>query len=125
MRKLAIHLVCDGSLLEHYHDMFWIFRQWSHVEVDQPLPRIAGSCQIDLIFIDRRSALSHLFDQRNQGRPKPYQFTEHVPTKQWGRSVKELLGGHVRVSDLSVEGYHDHWMWQRIQYCVCGRIDVC
>ena len=62
MGQLAVHLVGDGALLQHQHDVVGIFRQRRDVQIDQAFARIARRRQIDLVFVDGRAAPAHLVD---------------------------------------------------------------
>ena len=55
MRQLPVHLVGDGALLQHDHDVIRIFRHRPDVEIDQPLARIARRGEVDLVFVHRAS----------------------------------------------------------------------
>ncbi len=102
MGELAVHLVGDGALLQHDHDVVRIFRQRRHVQVDQPFARIARRRQIDFVFVHRRAALAHLLDQRQQRRAERHQLAHHVTAQHRDRGFEELLGRHIGVGDLAV-----------------------
>ena len=99
MGELAVHLVRDGALLQHHHHVVGIFRQRRDMQVDQPLARIARGGEIDLVFVDRRAALAHLLDQRQERRAERHQFAQHVPAQHRDRRLEELFGRHIGVGD--------------------------
>jgi hypothetical protein len=64
VRQLPVHLVGDGALLQHHDDVARPLGQRGHVQVDLAVAADAGRTEIDLVFVDRRSARAHLVDQR-------------------------------------------------------------
>ena len=118
MGELAIHLVCDRPLLEHDDNVLGVFRQRRDVEVDQALAGIAWRCQIDLVFVDCRSALPHLLDQGQERRAEWHELAQQVPAQHGRRRLEELLCRNICVGNLAVRGYHDHRMRQCVQHRV-------
>ena len=66
MRHLAVDLVGHRPFLEHHHDRAREFRHRSDVEIDNLFDAEARRRHVDAIFVDRRAALAHLIDQRQQ-----------------------------------------------------------
>ena len=98
MGELAVHLVGDGALLQHHHDVVGLLRQRRDVQIDQPVAGIARRAEVDLVFVDGGAARAHLLDQRRAagcrtapGRaaggaataaPKP---RKRIPRRHWRR----------------------------------------
>ena len=57
MGELAVHLVGDGALLQHDHDVVGPLRQRRDMQIDQPFARIARRAEIDLVFVHGGAAL--------------------------------------------------------------------
>ena len=56
MGQLPVHLVGDGALLQHHHDMAGPFRERRDMQIDLAIAADPRRAQIDLVFIDRRAA---------------------------------------------------------------------
>ena len=78
MGELAVHLVGDGALLEHHHDVPGLLRNRCNVQVDETVAGHARRRQIDLVFVDRGSARAHLVDQSEQGTAERHEVAQHV-----------------------------------------------
>ena len=107
MRELAIHLVGDGALLQHHHDVVGLFRQRRDVQVDQPVAGIARRAEIDLVFVDRGAALAHLLDQRQQRTAERHQVAQQMPSQQRRRNLEKCFRGDVGVDHFAVRRHHD------------------
>jgi hypothetical protein len=123
MGQLTIHFVGDGALLQHHHDVSWIFRQLRYIEIDQPFARIARSCQINLVFVDRRAATTHLLYQREQGGTERYKLAQRVPAQHCRGCFEELFRRDIGIRNSSIGRYHDHRVWQCVQQRVGGAAD--
>ncbi len=56
MGELAVHLVGDGALLQHHHDMAGPFGDGRDMQVDLAIAAHSRRAQIDLVLVDRRRA---------------------------------------------------------------------
>ena len=112
MGELAVHLVGDGALLQHHHDVVRPLGQRRDMQVDEALARIARRAEIDLVFVDRRAALAHLLDQRQQRAAERHQVAQRVPAQQRQRRFEEGFRRHIGVGDLAVGRDHDDRMRQ-------------
>ena len=66
MGELPVHLVGDRALLQHHDDMAVEFGQRRDMEIDETFAGITRRGEVDLVFVHRRAALPHLFDERQQ-----------------------------------------------------------
>ena len=54
--ELAVHLVGDGALLQHHHDVVRPLRERRHMQVDDAVAGIARRAEVDLVFVDGGAA---------------------------------------------------------------------
>ena len=66
MGQLTVHPGGDGALLQHDNYLIRPLGQGRHVQIDQPLPRVARCAEIDLVLVHRSAARMHLLDERQQ-----------------------------------------------------------
>ena len=102
MGELAVHLVRDGALLQHDHDVIGPLRQRRHVQVDQAFAGIARRAEIDLVFVDGGAAAAHLVDEREQGAAERHQVAQTMSAQQRQRGLEEGFGGGIGVGDAPV-----------------------
>ena len=102
MGELAVHLVGDGALLQHHHDMAGPLRHRRDIEVDEALARIARRREVDAIFVHRRAAVAHLLDQREQRRAERHEVAQQMPPQQQHRDFEEGFGRDIGLGDLAV-----------------------
>ena len=67
MCQLAIHLVRNGALLQHDDDVARLLGNRRDMEIDNAFARHARRRKVDLVFVDGRTAMAHLLDERQQG----------------------------------------------------------
>ena len=120
MGQLTVHLVGDGPLLQHDHQMVRPVRQRRNMQIDQTLARIARRPQIDLVFIDRSATRARLFEQRQQRAAERHELGQRMSPQQRQRGFEECLRGRIRIGDAAVARDHDHGMRQRIEHGVGG-----
>ena len=115
MRQLPVHLVGDGALLQHHDDVARPLRERRDVQVDLTVAADPGRAEVDLVFVDRRVARSHLVDQRQQRTAERHQFFQRLPLQELGRNLEEGFGGDVGVDDATVGCDQQHRVRQRIE----------
>ena len=120
MGELAVHLVGDGALLQHHHDMVGPLRQRRDMQIDEPVAGIARRREIDLVFVHRRAALAHLLDQRQQRAAERHQVAQQLPAQQQHRRLEEGFRRDIGVGDLAVGGDDDDRQRQRIEHRIGG-----
>jgi hypothetical protein len=116
MRELAIHLVGDGALLQHHDDVFRLFRQRRYMQVHQTVAWIAWRAEIDLVFIDGRTASAHLLDQQKERTAERHQFAKLMTPQQRQRNLKEGFGRSIGVDHFPIGGYNDDGVRQGIEH---------
>ena len=120
MGELAVHLVGDGALLQHHHDMVGPLGQRRDVQIDQPVAGIARRREIDLVFVHRRAAMAHLLDQREQRAAERHQVAQHLPAQQQHRSLEKALRRDIGVGDPAVGCDDDDGQRQGVEHRVGG-----
>ena len=90
MGELAVHLVGDGALLQHDHDVAGPLRHRRDVQVDEPFAGIARRAEIDLVFVHGGAAAAHLLDQREQRAAERHEVAQRVPAQQRHRDFEEM-----------------------------------
>ncbi len=102
MGELAIHLVGDGALLQHHHDMVRLLGQRRDVKIDQPVARIARRAEIDFVFVDGRAAPAHLLDQREQRAAERHEVAQQMAPQQRHRDLEKRLRRGIGVDHFPV-----------------------
>ena len=116
MGELAVHLVGDGALLQHHHDVVRLFRQRRDMQIDQPVAGIARRAEIDLVFVDRGAARAHLLDQREQRAAERHQVAQQMPAQQRHRDFEKCFRRGIGVGHLAVRRHDDDRMRQRVEH---------
>ncbi len=91
------------------------------MQIDRTVAGIARGAEIDLVFVDRRTAGAHLLDEREQRTAEGNQFPKQVTAQQRQRYLEESLGGDVGVDHLAVGRDDDDRVRQRIEHRIGGR----
>jgi hypothetical protein len=115
MGELPVHLVGDGAFLQHHHDMAGALGERRDMQVDLAIATHAGGAQIDLVFIDRRMAGTHLVDQGEQRTAERHQLLQRLALQELGRDFEKGFGRHVGVDDLSIGTDQQHGIGQRVE----------
>ena len=115
MRQLPVHLVGDGALLQHHDDMAGPLGQRRDVQIDLAVAADARRAEIDLVFVDRRAARSHLVDQRQQRTAERHQVLQRLPAQELRRDLEEGFGGDIGVDDAAVGRDQQHGIRQRVE----------
>ena len=115
MRQLPVHLVGDGALLQHHDDMAGPLGERGDVQIDLAVATDAGRAEIDLVFVDRRTARAHLIDQREQRAAERHQFLQRLPPQKLRRNLEEGFRGDVGVDDTAIGRHQQHRIGQRIE----------
>ena len=114
MGQLPVHLVGDGALLQHHHDMARPLGERGDVQIDLAIAADAGGAEIDLVLVDRRAARPHLIDQRQQRTAEWHQFLQRLPPQKLRRYLEERFSRDVGIHDAAVGGHQQH----RVGQCV-------
>ena len=115
MGQLAVHLVRDGSLLQHHHHATRAVEQRCDLDVDEPFPE-ARRAEVDAVLVHRGIAFPHLVDERQEGRAERQQVAQRKPAHHRRADIEKGLGRHVGVEDLAGRVDRQDGMRQRVQH---------
>ena len=119
MGELAVDLVGHRALLQHDDDAARLFEAGRGVDVDDALGAVARRADVDAVFVDRRAALAHLLDQRQQRAAEGHEIGERVPAEHVGRGLEEGLGRRVGLGDACRRRRPADGMRQRVEQRRC------
>jgi hypothetical protein len=114
MGELAVHLVGDGALLHHHHDMAGLFGHRRNMQIDQLVDADARRAEIDLVFVDGRADTADLLDQFEHGTAERHQLLQRLSLEMRDRGLEEGFRCHVGIDDLAVRCDQQ----QRVGQCV-------
>ena len=96
MGELAVDLVGHRALLEHDDHAAPALEHRRGVDVDDALAAVPRRADIDAVLVDRRAALAHLVDQRQERAAEGHEIGERMAAEHVGRGLEEALGRGVR-----------------------------
>ena len=115
MRQLPVHLVGDGAFLQHHDDMAGPLGERRDVQIDLAIAADPRRAEIDLVFVDRRAARSHLIDQRQQRTAERHQFLQRLALQELRRNLEERFRRDIGVDDPAVGRNQQHRIGQRVE----------
>ena len=120
MRELAVHLVGDRAFLQHDDHVVRPLRQRRHVQIDEAFAGITRRAEIDLVFVDRRSARAHLVDERQQGASERHEVAQAMTAQQRQGGFEERFRGGIGIGHAAIGRNHDDGMRQRVEHGIGG-----
>jgi hypothetical protein len=108
MGELSIHLVGDGALLQHHHNMAGTLGERRDMQIDLTIAADARRAEIDLVFVNRRTGGANLIDQRQQRTAEWHQFFQRLPAQELRRNLEKGFRSHIGVDDLAIGRDQDH-----------------
>ena len=120
MRHLAVDLVGHRAFLEHHDDRAGQLGDRSDIEIDDLLLADARRGNVDAIFVDRRLALAHLVDQRQQRAAERHEARQAALRQDRRARPEEVFGIGIGVVDQPVGADHDHRPADRVEHDLRG-----
>ena len=115
MRQLAIDLVGHGALLKHHHHRTRLTHHRRHVKVHQLFLPQTRRGEVDTIFIDRRTALAHLIDQRQKRRAEGNEGGDAIARQMRGAGPEKGFRFPVGKGDMARGIHQNDRVLNRIQ----------
>ncbi len=120
MRHLPVDLVGHRPFLEHHHDEARKFRHRRNVEIDDLLDAEARRRHVDAVLVDRRTALAHLIDQRQQRTAEGNEAGQRVAGEHGRARAEKVLGIGIGEGDEPFRIDHDHRAADRVEHDMRG-----
>ena len=73
----------------------WRSSSGRRIDVDDALAAVPRRADVDAVFVDRRGALAHLLDERQERAAEGHEIGERVAAQDVGRGLEKCLGGRV------------------------------